>query len=124
MAYCQECGQQVGADDRFCKNCGSRLSESARETEEHEVSSATELVTKTCAYCGGTGEVNVGEVVSVFETCPVCKGACEVRAPLDYVRCRICEGTGKEDIGEIIQRFAPCERCHGTGWAPPPPVYR
>jgi DnaJ-class molecular chaperone len=124
MAYCQKCGEQIGANDKFCRNCGSKLSYSPRETKEHKQSCTAELVTKPCAYCNGTGEVNVGEVVPVYETCPVCKGDREVRVPGDYVKCRPCDGTGKEDIGEIIRRFGPCRRCRGTGWAPPPPVYR
>lgn len=123
MAYCQECGQQLGGDDKFCKNCGSRLSRSARETKEHEGSSTVELVTKSCAYCDGTGEVDVGEVVQVYETCPVCKGSCELRVLGDYVKCQACDGTGKEDVGEVLEVFEPCGRCKGTGWAPPPPVY-
>lgn len=124
MAYCKDCGQEVGADDRFCKNCASSQSGSHGETKDTEGASMAELVTRPCAYCDGTGEVDVGEVVSVFETCPVCKGACEVRVPADYVRCRSCDGTGKEDVGEIITVLEPCGRCKGTGWAPPPPVYR
>jgi len=124
MAYCRNCGQQVGADDKFCKGCGSRLSGPAGETKEPEGSSTAELVTHPCAYCGGTGEVDVGEIVPVYETCPVCKGSCEVRVPADYVECRACDGTGKEDIGGVLEVFEPCGRCKGTGWAPPPPVYR
>ena len=83
-----------------------------------------DLVTRRCEYCEGSEEVDVGEVVSVFETCPVCEGCREVRVPEDYTRCRRCDGTGREDVGEFAERFEPCERCHGTGWAPPPPVYR
>lgn len=81
------------------------------------------LVTRPCEYCNGTGEVDVGELVPVYETCPVCKGSKNVRVPSNYINCPICDGTGKEDIGESIQRFGRCERCHGTGWALPPPVY-
>ena len=86
--------------------------------------SVEDLVTRRCEYCEGSGEVDVGEVASVFETCPVCEGNCEVRVPNDYTRCRRCDGTGREDVGGILELFEPCERCHGTGWAPPPPVYR
>lgn len=87
-------------------------------------SSATEyLVVRPCSYCDGTGEVDVGELAPVYETCPVCKGAREVRVPDDYVQCRICEGTGKEDVGEVLEVFEPCGRCKGTGWALPPPVH-
>ncbi len=124
MAYCKDCGQEIGAEDKFCKSCGSGLSGSSCTTKEPEGSSTAALVKHSCAYCDSTGEVDVGEIVSVFETCPVCKGACEVRVPADYVRCRSCDGTGKEDVGEIITVFEPCRRCKGTGWARPPPVYR
>jgi len=86
--------------------------------------SVEDLVTRRCEYCEGSGEVDVGEVVSVFETCPVCEGCREVRVPADYVKCPVCDGTGKNDIGEILEVFEPCGRCKGTGWAPPPPVYR
>lgn len=82
------------------------------------------LVTKPRAYCEGTGQVDVGELVPVYQTCPVCKGSREVRVPSNYTKCQICDGTGKEDVGEFVQRFARCKNCHGTGWAPPPPVYR
>ena len=124
MAYCKDCGQQVGAEDKFCKSCGSSLSGSASEPKEPEGSSTAELVTYPCAYCDGTGEVDVGEIVQVYETCPVCEGACEILVPGDYAKCRACEGTGKEDIGETITVLEPCGRCKGTGWSTPPPVYR
>jgi len=123
MAHCKDCGQEVGADDRFCKSCGSRISGSSVEPEEPAGPSTAELITYPCAYCDGTGEVDVGEVISVFETCPVCKGACEVRVPADYVKCRACDCTGKEDVGEIITVVELCGRCKGTGWSSPPPVY-
>ncbi len=122
MAHCKDCGQEVGAGDRFCRNCGSSRSGSHGETKDTQGAPTAVLLTKPCAYCDGTGEVDVGMVVSVFETCPVCKGACEVRVPADYVRCRSCDGTGKELVGEIITVLEPCGRCKGTGWAPPPPV--
>ena len=124
MAYRKDCGQQVGADDKFCKSCGSRMSGSAGEPKEPEGSTVAELRTYHCAYCNGTGEVDVGEIVQVYDTCPVCKGDCEIVVPGDYVKCRACEGTGKEDVGETITVLEPCGRCKGTGWAPPPPVYR
>ena len=81
------------------------------------------LVTRRCEYCEGTGEVDVGAFVPVYETCPICDGNREVRVPGDYTGCRKCEGTGEEDVGEFFEWFEPCEKCHGTGWAPPPPVY-
>jgi len=124
MTYCQKCGYQVGANDKFCKNCGSKLPCSLCEHEEHTTSSTVELVTKPCARCDGTGEVDIGEVTSLYQTCPVCKGDREVRVPSDYIRCCKCDGTGNEDIREIIQWFDRCSNCQGTGWAPPPPVYR
>ena len=120
MAYCKDCGQRVGADGKFCESCGSRLSGSVCATKEPEGSSLAELVTYPCAYCGGTGEVDVGEIVPVYDTCSVCKGACEVRVPGDYVECRACEGTGEEDVGDVLEVFEPCGRCKGTGWATPP----
>jgi DnaJ-class molecular chaperone len=82
------------------------------------------LVKKPCAHCDATGEVNVGEFVPDYQTCPVCKGDREVRVPSDYIRCRKCDSTGKEDVGEFVKQLARCKKCHGTGWAPPPPVYR
>ena len=124
MAYCKDCGQRVGADGKFCESCGSRLSGSVCATKEPEGASATKLVTRPCAYCDGTGEVDVGEIVQVYETCPVCKGSCEVRLPAHYVECRACEGTGREDVGDVLEVFERCGRCRGTGWAPPHPVYR
>ena len=123
MAYCRNCGQQVGADDKLCKSCGSRLSGPVCATKEPGGLPAAELFTYPCAYCDGTGEIDVGETVPVYDTCLVCKGACEVRVPGDYVECRICGCTGKEDVGDVLEVFAPCGRCKGTGWAPPPPVY-
>ena len=120
MAYCQKCGKQVGANDRFCKNCGNKLSRSAGEQEL----STEKLVTKPCAYCDGTGEANVGELTPVYRTCPVCKGNREVQVPGNYTRCQICDGTGKEDIGESIPVFERCKNCKGTGWASHPPVYK
>ena len=124
MAYGKDWGQQVGADDTFCKSCGSRLSGSAGETKEPEGSTVAELRTYHCAYCDGTGEVDVGEIVQVYEMCPVCEGACKIVVPGDYVKCQPCDGTGKEDIGEIITVLEPCGRCKGTGWCTTPPVYR
>ena len=82
------------------------------------------LVIRRCEYCEGTGEVDVGEFVPDYQTCPVCKGSREVRVPGNYTKCQICDGTGKEDVGEFVQRFERCKNCRGTGWAPPPPVYR
>ena len=82
------------------------------------------LVTKPCAYCEGTGQEDVGELVPVYQTCPVCKGSREVRVPSDFTECRICDGTGKEYVGDFIQRLERCKNCHGFGWAPPPPAYR
>ena len=89
-----------------------------------EQPSTENLITQRCAYCEGTGEVDVGEVVPAYETCLVCRGYGNIRVPGDYVGCHECKGTGREDVGECIQWFMPCEKCHGTGWAPPPPVYR
>ena len=82
------------------------------------------LVTKPCAYCDGTGRVNVGDFFPDYQTCPVCKESCEVRVPSDYITCRKCDGTGKENVGEFVKQLARCKKCHGTGWAPPPPAYR
>jgi len=82
------------------------------------------LVTRRCEYCKGTGEVDVGELTPVYETCPVCEGNKMVRVPENYTKCQICDGTGKEDVGESIPLFERCKNCKGTGWAPPPPVYR
>ncbi len=124
MAYCQKCGKQVGANDRFCKNCGTKLSGSAGEHEEHKGLSTDKLVTKPCAYCDGTGEADVGELTPVYRKCPVCKGNREVQVPSNYTKCQICDGTGKEDVGESIPVFERCKNCKGTGWAPPPPVYK
>ena len=124
MAYCKDCGQEVGAEDRFCKSCGSGLSGFVCATKEPEGSYTAELVTHPCAYCDGSGEVDVGEIVQVYETCPVCDGACEIVMSGDYVKCRLCEGTGKEDIGAALEVFEPCGRCKGTGRAPSHPVYR
>ena len=122
MAYCKDCGQQVGADDKFCKSCGSGLSGSVSEHKEPEGPYTAELVTYPCAYCDGSGEVDVGEIVQVYEMCPVCEGACKIVVPGDYVKCQPCDGTGKEDVGEIITVLEPCGRCRGTGWDSPPPV--
>lgn len=82
------------------------------------------LVTRRCEYCKGTGQVDVGTFVPVYETCPVCEGNKMVRVPGNYTRCQICDGTGKEDVGEFVERLERCKNCKGTGWAPPPPVYR
>jgi len=82
------------------------------------------LVRKPCAYCNGTGEVNVGTFVPVYETCPVCKGNKVVQVPSNYTKCKICDGTGRQNVGEFVERFERCKNCKGTGWAPPPPVYR
>jgi DnaJ-class molecular chaperone len=90
----------------------------------YERSSMEDLVTRPCAYCHGTREVGVGELVPDYQTCPVCEGHGNIRVPSEYIKCHQCDGTGKEDVGECIERFAPCEKCHGIGWAPPPPVYR
>ena len=81
-------------------------------------------VIRRCGYCDGTGEVDVGELVPVYKTCPVCKGNKNVQVPGNYVSCPICDGTGKEDVGDSIQRFGRCRNCSGTGWASPPPVYK
>jgi DnaJ-class molecular chaperone len=89
-----------------------------------ESASTETLVAQRCAYCQGTGEVEVGELVPVYQTCEVCEGYGQVRVPGDPVKCPRCKGTGAEDVGECIQWFLPCEKCHGTAWASPPPVYR
>jgi RecJ-like exonuclease len=89
----------------------------------YERSSMEDLVTRPCAYCHGTREVDVGELVPDYQTCPVCEGHGNIRVPSEYVRCRQCSGTGKEDVGECIEWFMPCAKCYGTGWALPLPVY-
>jgi DnaJ-class molecular chaperone len=66
----------------------------------------------------------MGELVPVYQTCDVCEGYGRVRVPGDHVKCPACKGAGVEDVGECMQWFLPCEKCRGTGWAPPPPVYR
>lgn len=91
---------------------------------KYGISSMEDLAIRPCAYCEGTGEVDVGTFVEDYQLCPVCEESGSVRVPDDYVRCRKCDGTGREDVGEYIQWFVPCEKCQGTGWAPPPPVYR
>ena len=124
MAYCQKCGKPIGANDRFCKNCGAKLPGSAVEHEEHGRSPKAELVTRRCGYCEGTGQVNVGTFADDYRPCHVCDESGNVQVPSNYVRCRKCNGTGKEDVGEFVERFECCEKCHGIGWSPPPPVYR
>jgi len=91
---------------------------------EYERPSMEDLVIRPCAYCAGIGEVDVGTFIEDYQPCPVCDESTNVRVPSDYIQCRKCDGTGKENAGEYIEWFVPCERCHGTGWAPPPPVYR
>jgi len=71
------------------------------------------LVTKPCAYCDSTGQVDVGTFVP-DERCPVCKENREVRVPSNYTKCQICDGTGKEDVGEFVQRLVRCKNCLGT----------
>ena len=88
------------------------------------ISSEEDLVIRPCAYCKGTGEVDVCTFIEYYQPCHVCDESGNVRVPSDYIRCRKCDGTGKEDVGEYIQWFVPCEKCHGTGWSPPSPVYR
>jgi len=43
------------------------------------ISSVEDSVIRACAYCEGTGEVDVGELVLVYETCPICKGSKNIR---------------------------------------------
>ncbi len=88
------------------------------------IPSTEDLVVRLCAYCEGTGEVDVGTFIEEYQPCPVCDESGIMRVPSDYIKCRKCDGTGQEDAGEFIQWFMPCEKCHGTGWSPPPPVYR
>jgi len=83
-----------------------------------------ELVIRRCAYCEGTGEVDMGTFIEDCQPCPVCGETGNVRVPSDYIRCRKCAGTGKENAGEYVEWCVPCEKCCGTGWAPPPPAYR
>ena len=104
-----------------CKEVRDMLKQEALPTNRN--SSMGDLVLRPCAYCKGTGEVELGVFVPYYEPCPVCEEGREVRVPENYVECRKCEGTGKEDVGEYIQWFMPCEKCHGAGWSPPPPVY-
>ena len=127
MAYCQKCGKQVGANDRFCKICGNKIPHSAGDDElaaPQRRNTVAKYVTQSCGYCDGTGEVNVGELVPVYQTCPVCKGDGSIQVPDNYVSCPICDGTGKQNVGEIIPREGRCRKCRGKGWAPPPPMYR
>jgi DnaJ-class molecular chaperone len=89
----------------------------------HGISSMEDLVIRPCAYCKGTGEVDVGTFIEDYQRCPVCEENRNVRVLSDYIKCHRCDGTGHEDAGQFIEWFVPCEKCHGTGWAPPPPVY-
>jgi hypothetical protein len=124
MAYCQKCGKPVRANDKFCNNCGAKLPGFGGEHKEQIGVHSDKLVTKSCAYCDGTGEVDVGELTPVYRTCPVCKGDCSIRVPENYVSCPICTGTGKEDVGDFISVITRCKKCKGTGWASPPRAYR
>ena len=48
MAYCRKCRATVGADDRYCSECGAALKGgSQRKNEESEV--------LQCVACKGTG---------------------------------------------------------------------
>ena len=82
------------------------------------------LMTRRCAYCNGTGRVDVGEFAPDYRTCPVCQGNKQVRVPSDYVPCGVCGGSGKKDTGDYIKHIVSCTNCKGSGWAPPPPTIR
>jgi len=87
------------------------------------IPSIEDSVIRPCAYCQGTGQVELGVFVSYCEPCPVCEEGKEVRVPEDHTRCRKFEGTGKDYMGQYVDWFVPCEVCRGTGWSPPPHVY-
>jgi DnaJ-class molecular chaperone len=79
----------------------------------------TDMTSRRCGYCKGTGKVKKSEFGITTIACPVCnmKGAIDV--PSDYTICSHCDGTGRIVSGFAMSKTAVCDACEGKGWTKP-----
>ena len=69
--FCPSCGSKIQQVDRFCSNCGHRLSNTADREED--------IIVK-CARCKGSGKLRnynppFGHVEEERNICPACGGS-------------------------------------------------
>lgn len=63
MAFCVNCGQQLGEGTKFCTNCGQTVTTHKTENSEHKTVYDGEI--HKCPNCG--------EIIDAFVTnCPAC----------------------------------------------------
>jgi hypothetical protein len=116
MAYCPKCRKQVGANDRFCTNCGSKL---PRYTGDDKVASPPKekpLVRRRCPPCKDTDGADPRGFG--FSNCPVCHGRKYNLLPENMPQCINCGGTGIiQSDGPIGDSDQICGICGGKGYS-------
>jgi DnaJ-class molecular chaperone len=123
MPYCKTCQRTARKGARKCSKCGNLLyytEEEIRDLDEEESASMLKQVVKevsrTCAFCKGTGRIPgpLGMVVH-----QLCNGTGRNWLPESWPKCNRCKGTGKMSYGGGIARIEPsCPKCEGRGWSP------
>jgi DnaJ-class molecular chaperone len=106
MNHCPECGSNVSIADKYCSNCGERLSHVGTDVVTlTSVSVSSGSYIYTCGRCGGKGS-NWSH-----DPCHVCGGKGKVRIPGrgKVVTCGRCEGKGSNWSHD------PCKSCGGKG---------
>jgi len=115
MAYCQKCGKQVGANDRFCKNCGNKLSRSGSNEKITSRPKEKPLVRRDCPICIDSDGFDPRGWVS---KCPVCHGRTFNLVPENMPQCINCGGTGMiQSDGPVGDSDELCKICGGKGYS-------
>ena len=117
MAYCQNCGKQVGTNDMFCKNCGTKLPSSPDDEKSASQPKEKPLVKRRCPVCKDTDGADPRSLTGL-SNCPVCNGRKFNLVPENMPQCINCGGTGIiQSDGLIGDSDQICRICGGKGYA-------